>query len=329
MDKLELLIQKWQTRESSVKSNLISTKDDQLIKQVIKILNGLKLNLIELNNYGEQNDFSIDLKYNGYRSFAKLNTIALKRVESELIDQAKSVQLNEKKIKKCLAFLKFINKLNLLVLETTKKNQKLNKKDVNQNRKEYKLLFDEKMTIEIFEQYFAMKEDFKVYLDGHLSFYLTNQLKLLVHYVCKFLLLSSYLPFSLFILFNKERTLNTMYDAIINPTISWPNSMEIINKPVICSFARSLATFRNSVRSQTFYIPKQQKWLLKTLDECNFSETTKFFKYSPVPNDESNRSQLKSNNQNLKANGIRVKLIKHKSKPKDGIVLFHVHGGKF
>lgn len=323
MDKLETLIQQWQTRKTTSKCNLMSLKEDLLIKGVIEVLNDLKSTLSQLQEYGEKHDYSDQIKYNGFRSFVKINRIAIERFEETLIDESKSKRLNESKLEKCLSFLMFVNKMNSIVLEMYRKNQTFAKQDVNQNQNEHTLLFDEKMTCEVYEQYFSMEEDFKIYYDGHLSFYLTKHLKTLVDSVSTVVLLLSCLPFSLFIHFSKERLLNTMSNALFGSTITWPGSVEICNKPFIYRLANLLTIFRNGVDSTNIFIPKQQKWLLKPLDECHLDTKAELFTYEP--NKSKNRPM---NSSNLKKNGIRVKLIHHSSKPKNGIVMLHVHGGK-
>ena len=320
MDKLDSLLEQWQSRESTVKSNLISPNDDRLVKQVIDVLNDLKSNLVQLDELGEQHDYSEEIKYNGFRSFAKITSSAIDRFKGTLEKQSKSDRLNEPELEKGLSFLKFINKLNTILLETYAKNKTLVRQDVNQNRKEHELLFDEKMTSDLFEQFFSMKEELKVYFDGHLSFYLTNQLQILVRIVSNCLLMLSYFPFSLFILFSRKRAVNALSEALVDSTVTWPGSIEIVNKPVLGFIVNLIATFCNGIKSQTIFIPKQQKWSLKTLDECNQTATDRFFNYRPTEPEHVSRD--------LKKDGIRVKLIHHSSKPKDGIVMFHVHGGK-
>lgn len=328
MDKLESFIKQWKAKESESKINLSSSsKNDQLIEQVLNVLNDLKVNLSELIKHGELNDLNLDLKFNGFRSFVKVTSKALDRIESDLTKQCKKVELNEKVLNKIISFLQFMNKLNRIVLDTYDKNQTLIKQDVNQNKKEFKLLFDEKMTVEIFEIYYSMKEDFKVYFDGFLSFYLNKHVNLLVKAVCTVLILISYLPFSLITYFHREKYLNQLSNALIDSTITWPGCVEVVNKPFITSLMNIISTFKNNVQSQIIFLPRQKKWLLKSFDEANSNKMDKLFDY----NQDCQISKESSSNfrsRNLKKAGIRVKLIHHKSKPKDGIVMFHVHGGK-
>jgi len=322
MDKLDNLIEEWKYRESTIKSEqLRSTEDDQLINQVVNLLNGLKVNLKKLNELGEQHDYNKELKHNGFRSFEKVTILAIDRVKETLHSQSKSEQLNQTKVEPCLSFLKFINKIDTALLETYERNKTLIKEDVNQNRKEYDLLFDEKVTSDIFETYFLMKDDFKIYFDGHLAFYLTTQLQMLIQIVSSALIMLSNFPFSLFILFSKKKSVNALSDAIIESTVTWPGSVEVVNRPIVRSLVNLYATWNRKVQSHTIFLPKQQKWLLKTLDECNAAPTTELFYYRP--------EQEGYITKDLKNDGVRVQLIHHVSKPKEGIVMFHVHGGAF
>lgn len=334
MDRLELLIQQWQTRESKVKSNLIPIKDDQLIRQVIEVLGCFKRNLTQLIEYGEEHDYDSAVKYNGFRSFVKISGAAIARVEQTLAGQSGSEPFDVRSVQKCVSFLQFMNKINRIVLETYKKNQSIGEQDVNQNRKECSLLFDEQMTCDLYTQYFAMKEDLKIYLDGHMLFYLNKQMRTLVRSVSTLLSLFSYFPLSLFILFSKERKLNVITNAIVDATISWPGSVEIVNKPLVCYIYCLLANFRNKIQSETVFIPKQQKWQLKSLDECNAdtTATASLFHYRPdqpaVGGQQAKRQPLATSE--LKKNGVRIRLIHHASRPTmDGVVMFHVHGGSY
>lgn len=295
------------------------------------MLDCFKRNLTQLIEYGEEHDYDSAVKYNGFRSFVKVSTAAIARVEQTLTGQSGSEPFNVRSVQKCVSFLQFMNKINRIVLETYKKNQSIGEQDENQNRKESSLLFDEQITCDLYTQYFAMKEDLKIYLDGHMLFYQNKQMRTLVRSVSTLLSLFSYFPLSLFIPFSKQRKLNVITNAIVDATISWPGSVEIVNKPLVCYIYCQLANFRNKIKSETIFIPKQQKWQLKSLDECNADPTASLFHYRPdqpaVANQNAKKKPLATSE--LKKNGVRIRLIHHATRPTaDGVVMFHVHGGR-
>lgn len=278
-----------------------------------------------------------DVKANGYRTIFKINIQAIKRINKIL----SAKQLTAKHLIKCLTLAKLLNKINSKIREYNrldkefKQNLHNNNESINQmngdvsntkltnqellDKTTSPYLFTSLLSIDFFKFYHDLESDLSDYFRFHKLFYYRKGLGKNARRLVNFCSTSSNLPASL--VFSNKKKSKVIAKALNNPTITFPFS--ILNE-VDCSLHNDIAVplkyIGGGLSVKTIYISRQKKFSLFDLNTC--VNDKKYIKIDPTWSYESVKVDKFD-----KKDRIRIRILKKKSTPKSGTVIFYIHGG--
>ena len=321
------------------------TVDKDITRTVIDLLNTFRewkksIEFIE-SEAKPHHDYK-NIQANGFRSMLKINTMAIKRVNKILSQKA----LNAKHLIKCIALANLLTKINNKTKEFHQRdleykqnlannnepknestnNDKSEKGPKGQFNKEpfiSKNLYTSAVALEFFEFYDELEQDLVDYYRYHPLFYFRKGLRRLAKALLLFISTSSSLPSSL--VFNSKKKSKVIAKLLNSPTLTYPFSIiEQVNCSAYYDVVIPLKFIGDGLQTNTLYLPRQHKYRLNDIQTC--MSTNRFIS---IDNNWS-YDQLKKNYKNSKqskADKIRVRIIREKSTPKSGTVVFHSHGG--
>lgn len=319
------------------------TGDKDITKTVIELLNTFRawkqsIEFIE-SEAGPQHDYKT-IKANGFRSMKKINTLAIKRVNKILSQK----ELNAKHLIKCIALARLLTKINRKTKEFYQKdleykqnlanNNEPKNADKNQTEKDAKNrnpfneepftsknLFTSALDLEFFEFYDELEQDLVDYFRYHPLFYFRKGLRRMAKALLLFISTSSSLPGSL--VFNGKKKSKVIAKLLNSPTLTYPFAIiEQINCRAYNDVVVPLKFIGDGLQTNTVYLPRQHKYLLNDVSTC--MSTNRFIS---IDNSWSYEQLGRSNHKKSKADKIRVRIVRDKSTPKSGTVIFHSHGG--
>ena len=283
------------------------------------------------------------IKANGFRSMLKINTLAIKRVNKILSQK----ELNAKDLIKCITLAKLMTKINTKTREfhqrdleykqnlannnenaSTNKNQPEKNSNIKSHLNEEPFtsnnLFTSAVAIDFFEFYKDLEQDLVDYFRYHPLFYFRKGLRRMAKALLLFISTSSSLPSSL--VFNGKKKSKVIAKLLNSPTLTYPFSViEQVNCSMYNDVFVPLKFIGDGLQTSTVYLPRQHKYRLNDIETC--MSTNRFISIDNSWSYEQLNGVYKHNKQS-KADKIRVRIVREKSTPKSGTVLFHSHGGK-
>lgn len=318
-------------------------KNDKLDKQIDKDLAQTVVDLLNLFREWKKSIEYIEsqcplydyknIKANGFRTIFKLNTIGCKRVNKIL----SAKELTIKDLIKSIAMAKLMIKINNKIKEFHQKDLEFKQNLINNNESNNNIeddkndqlnkslpsknLFTSKLAFDFFEFYCELEQELADYFRYHPMFFFRKGLRKSAKSVLTIFGTSSNLPNSL--VFSKKKKSKFIAKSLTNPTFTFPFS---ILGSVDCSFYNDVVIpvkhLGHKLSTSTIYIPRQHKYLLNDIETC-------VNKNEPISIDYNWSYEMMIKNKQTKSDKIRIRIIKNKTTPKSGTVIFHVHGGAF
>ena len=142
------------------------------------------------------------------------------------------------------------------------------------------------------------------------------------------------LPISLVLPLNKSRMYKVAAKTFRNPSMRWPigTFSSLDDFPFRTVFV-NLYHFKTPVKSTTYFIPKQRKWTLRSLDDMLDNPEQVGFEFCKKLEGLAeiawhHRKVIQSDKFGQKLNTVRIRVLQNLKAKQDGTVLFHCHGGK-
>lgn len=323
-----------------------ATPEKDITKTVIELLNAFRawkksIEFVE-SEAKPHHDYK-NVKANGFRSLLKINTLAIKRVNKILSQR----ELTGKHLIKCISLARLMTKINNKTREfhqkdleykqnlannnnenaSTNKNEPEKnsqiKSQVNKEPFTSNNLFTSSVALDFFEFYKDLEQDLVDYYRYHPLFYFRRGLRRMAKALLLFISTSSSLPSSL--VFNGKKKSKVIAKLLNSPTLTYPFSViEQVNCSMYNDVFVPLKFIGDGLQTNTVYLPRQHKYRLNDIETC-MSEN----RFISIDNNWS-YEQLNGgykNNKQSKVDKIRVRIVREKSTPKSGTVLFHSHGG--
>ena len=135
---------------------------------------------------------------------------------------------------------------------------------------------------------------------------------------------------------SKKRMHRVVSKALSNPTMRFP--LGVFGSLDDFPFRKMIINIyhmKTPVKSTTFFVPKQQQWTFRTLEEVLKDREQPGFVYKDTKDTEGSadsawnqRKTIKSTKFGKKPNYVRIRVLQHQKTAPNGTVLFHCHGGK-
>lgn len=307
-----------------------------------QLLNELQFSLLQLKQIQQivadyasktENLTNSQIPYNGYRTTLKLNQITVQLLYNflykentglklfQLLENSKSSIQNLQSQLYRIRIVVLVNLIQIsLCVDSDSHGSNANEPNLfHPNTIEFYMNLFQKV-VPYLGQYYVTDQ----------YFFFHSKLRKILRTTSGFFVVVHRLPNSLILLFNKKRMARVASKTLQSPNMRWPlGTFKTLDDFFFRKLIINLYHFKTPVKSDTYFIPKQLEWKLKSLEEVLKRPEEPGFVYTGCCSNSlwSQPKVIKSNKFGQKEGLIRIRVLQHQKTKKDGTVLFHCHGG--
>lgn len=261
--------------------------------------------------------------FNGYRTLMKINQIAVRDLHL-LLKSPKKASFQKLKCK--LYRIKLMVFINIIQLSFKEESDRCGHNPNEPN------LFHPDTGLMVMDLFEAAIPYLGEYYCEHVVFFLPPKIRKLFRMSGLFTAIAYRIPISLLFPLNKKKMHFLASKSLHNPNMRWPLSVIATADDIwFRKLAINLYHLKTPSKSTTYFIPKQQQWTLRSLEDVMNDQNQSRFVYKDTGSSGdaawNHRKVIKCNKFGNKSGFVRIRVLRHRHAKPDGSVLFHCHGG--